>query len=397
MDGRMEKRGPAHAAQVDYLRADRYPNLELDWRALELDADGSPFASWPWISTWLATLPEHICPHVVRIHDNHRLLALGLLVHSPRQGLHRLLGGDILHLQQTGDPALDEITVEYGGLLVKCGCETLAYAALFGRLAQADLARNDLHIPASSHGRFVHAALPPRWRMRGNRQRGCYVVDLAAVRTSNQGYLQHLSASSRSGLRQTRRAFEQLGDIRLSFAVDADQALDWLEQLRELHQRRWHDAGQHGAFDSAYFHAFHRKLIRHHHDSGLTRLSRLCCGDVVIGYYYHLLHHNRVYCYNSGLQTGLVPKNDRAGFLLHWLAIETDLAAGSLSYDFLAGDATYKRMLGTHRRPLAWIEAWQSSPRKSALRWLHRQLARQSDAVSKIPALANSDDLQPLR
>lgn len=397
MDGQIKMRAPARAAQADYLSVDRYPGLERDWRALEADADGSPFASWPWIATWLATLPEHIRPHVVRVHDDHRLLALGLLVHSPRRGLHRLLGGGILNLQQTGDQALDEITVEYGGLLVRRGCETLAYTALLGRLAQADLVHNDLHIPASSHGRFVQAALPPRWQMRGRRKRNCYVVDLAAIREFDKGYLQHLSASSRSGLRRTRRAFEQLGDIRLSFADDADQALGWLEQMRELHQRRWHNAGQHGAFDSAYFHAFHRSLIQHHHESGLPRLSQLYCGDVVVGYHYHLVHHNRVYYYNSGLQTDLVPKNDRPGFLLHWMAIENDLAAGRLSYDFLAGDAAYKRMLGTHSRPLAWIEAWQSNPRKSALRWLHRQRARRSGAVAQTPAIANSDDLLPLR
>lgn len=188
-----------------------------------------------------------------------------------------------------------------------------------------------------------------------------------------------------------------MGEIRLSFAEDAAQGLAWLEQLRELHQRRWHDEGQSGAFDSNYFHAFHRSLSEHHHGSGLPRLNRLCCSDVVIGYYYYLLHHNRVYFYNCGLQRGLVTKNDRPGLLLHWIAIENDLAAGRLSYDFLAGDAAYKRMLGTHSRPLVWVQTWQSSPRKSILRWLHRQLTRQPDAATGMPVIAGSDDLAPLR
>lgn len=397
MDGQIDIRDSDGTARVDYLSADRYRCLEREWRALEADADGSPFASWPWIATWLATLPEHVDPHLVRIHDEGRVLALGLLVQGQRQGLRRSLGGGILHLQQTGDQALDEITVEYGGLLVRRGCEATAYAALLSRLAEADLACNDLNIPASSHWRFVQAALLPGWRMHGSRQRNCYVVDLAAIRGSDKGYLQHLSASGRSCLRRTRRAFEKLGDLRLSFADDAHQALAWLEDMRELHQRRWQRAGQRGAFDSAYFHAFHRSLIQHHYESGLPRLSRLSCGNAVIGYHYHLLHRNHVYYYNSGLQPDLVPRNDRPGILLHWMAIENDLAAGRLSYDFLAGDAAYKRMLGTHSKPLTWIEAWQASPRQSALRWLHRLLARQGGSTVQIPGIANRDDLLPLR
>ncbi|MEO6104749.1 MAG: GNAT family N-acetyltransferase [Pseudoxanthomonas sp.] len=397
MDAQIEMGGQGRAAQVDFERADQCPWLQHDWCALEADADGSPFTSWPWIATWLATLPAHIEPQVVRVYDDDQVLALGLLVYSRQQGLRRLLGGGILNLQQTGDEMLDEITIEYGGLLVRRGCETQAYTALLKRFSQDDLMHNELHIPASTHGPFLQAALPPRWEIHYSRQRACCVVDLAEVRKSGNGYLDHLSASARSGLRRTRRAFEQMGEIRLSFAKDAAQALVWLEQLRELHQRRWHDEGQSGAFDSHYFHDFHRSLIRHHHDSGLPRLSRVCCGDVVIGYYYYLLHHNRVYFYSSGVQRGLVSKNDRPGLLLHWVAIENDLASGRLSYDFLAGDAAYKKMLGTHCRSLAWVQAWQSNPCRKTLRWLHRQLTRRSRAATEMWALADSQELMPLR
>lgn len=79
---------------------------------------------------------------------------------------------------------LDEITVEYGGLLVRRGCETLAYTALLGRLSQDNLRHHELHIPATTHSRFVQAALPPGWEMYSNQQRGCCVVDLAEVRKS---------------------------------------------------------------------------------------------------------------------------------------------------------------------------------------------------------------------
>ena len=111
-----------------------YPDLADDWMRLQAQSDGTPFTHWHWISTWLEQLPADIVPRVFRIEDAEGLLALAVAVDAPERGKGRFFGRHSLRLQETGMDALDEISVEYSGLLVRRGGEVAAYAALFRAL-----------------------------------------------------------------------------------------------------------------------------------------------------------------------------------------------------------------------------------------------------------------------
>ncbi|MHC9084458.1 GNAT family N-acetyltransferase [Luteimonas sp. RIT-PG2_3] len=333
-----------------------YPALAADWAQLEAIADGSPFLSWIWISTWLHTLPAAIRPIVFRAEDRDGLVALGLLVEVPEHGLRRLFGRQSLLMQETADPDLDEITVEYVGLLSRAGAQAIGYVALFDTIARDRRGWRRLRISATADAAEIRDVITPPLQAYSIECRHSYLVDLADLRRSGATYLSSRSRNMRAALNQTRRGYEAFGALRVDIAPDPATARAWLDDLRGLHQAHWMSKGRAGAFASPYFCRFHEALMDAGIRSGLVQLVRVSTGPLLIGYLYNLAWHNRLYYYNSGLCYGLLPRNDRPGLMAHLCAIEHALAAGWDSYDFLAGEQDYKRRLGTSARTLHWVD-----------------------------------------
>ena len=353
---------------ADLIPARRYPGLAADWTALEQCATGSPFLSWLWVSTWLQLLPPHIEPVVFRACDDDGLLALGLLVEQPQRGPARLVWRRSLHLQGTGDKDIDEITIEYAGLLARDGGERAAYASFLSTLAAGRRDWRRLRIPATEHGPVIDAVLPRGLRATSVLGQPSHYVDLAGLRASGTPYLHALRKKTRASLGRIRRAYERHGPLRVEVASDGPQALEWLAGLRALHQRRWAGRNLEGAFTSAFFEAFHARLVAAGTPAGFTRITRVSAGDLVVGYLYNLEWRGTLYFYNSGLDYGLLDQYDSPGMVSLLALIERALAGGYQAVDFLAGEQDYKRRLATASRTLHWIDVRPRGPRMAAER-----------------------------
>lgn len=349
-DGLMGGDGPL---RVSLERIGRLDALECDWRRLETVADGSPFLCWHWVSTWLRLLPAHVQPWLFCARDaNDDVVAFGLLVEVAETGVKRMFGNCSLRLQETGDPELDEVTIEYAGLLVRPGQETRAYAALLELVDARFPSLRALHVSGSIHGHWIATALPEGLSAYDvHADMSCY-VDLDHVQALGGDYLRALSKSTRAGLRRTERAYAELGELDIAIARDPEQALRWLDGLRELHTRYWQAKGEGGSFASAFFGEFHRELVREGAAIGFTQLMRVRAGGRVVGYLYHLVWNRRVYFYSSGFDYGLAVAENRPGYLAQLLAIRRYAALGMRAYDFMAGESRYKRMMSTHARPM---------------------------------------------
>jgi CelD/BcsL family acetyltransferase involved in cellulose biosynthesis len=386
--------GNVSSVDAQLIAIDDCVDLASDWRALEAMSDGSPFTAWPWISVWLGHLPPYIRPYVFRASDAAGLVALALLVDAPKRALRRLFGVRSLLLQETGVSDIDEITIEYTGLLMRRGSERSAYSALFETLLRTPQWQS-LRISASAHAQPVMAALPNEMRAFSVSEQPSYLTDLAAIRDGGGDYLAALRKSTRSGLRRTRRAYEAHGEIKVEVARDPRQALDWLKELRTLHQSYWHGKGKRGSFDSAYFTEFHEDLVRTTSADGFTDLVRVSAGPLIVGYLYNIRWGNRIYVYNTGLNYGALAREDRPGYLAHLVAIEKYLHEGIDTYDFLAGDADYKRMMSTHVRTLSWIHIKRANWRIACERALAQLLGRRR--ISKPIVTPTSSDPVPAR
>lgn len=381
------------AVRTELIAVDRCPELAADWMRLEAQAEGSPFTCWAWVSTWLALLPDTCRPWVFRASDATGTFALGLLLEAPERGIGRLFGSHSLLLQETGQAELDEITIEYAGLLVRKGAQAAGYAALFGALDAGggpNAGWRRLRISAAAHADAVAAALPPTMEAGCVESRPSYFVDLDQLRGTGRSYYASLPGKIRGSVNQARRAYGAVGELNAQTATDARTALAWLDELAALHTRYWNGKGLPGSFASGFFTRFHRALVGAGTATGFTRITRVSAGPLLVGYIYSLLWRNRLYYYNSGLNYGAVPRHDRPGLACLHAVVEQALADGLEQFDFLAGAQDYKRRLANDARQLHWIDIRRRGLRPAGERLLARLLRRRTFGQPLAQAVADA-------
>lgn len=343
------------------------------WRALEAEADPSFFLSWAWIGSWLAELPPQARPLVLRARQDDKTVALGLLCRRDvtRHGFVRSRG---LFLHETGDAALDSLTIEHNGLLTRRDLDPGAVlAAALRFLADRAPGWNELTIG----GLVPQSPLPaiPGLRLQTRAVKPAPYVDLAAIRARGKTYLDTLSANTRQQVRRARRMYEARGALSFATARDVGEALAYLAELKSLHQAYWMARAKPGSFSNPFFERVHDRLIRDSFADGVIRLHRVSAGDQVVGLLYNFRYRNRVSAYQSGFHYESDPKL-KPGLVSHALAIEAALADGDAVYDFLAGEARHKRSLGTASTDMLWLtwqrDAWAFRLEHALRRWKRR-------------------------
>jgi CelD/BcsL family acetyltransferase involved in cellulose biosynthesis len=330
--------------------------VEREWRELESRSDRSFFISWSWIGTWLAALPPHVRPELLRVQSQGRTIALGVLVRRLLRR-HGVFLSRALFLNCTGDPHLDTLTIEYNGLLCERGFEQEAARTCVEFLLSRDdwdewfldgLPDPGLFDRAPGHG--------ARWVSRRNNR--CHYVDLEALRRSGGEYLGLLGSTTRHNIRRSNREYETLGPLVLESATTPEQACAFLSGLGQLHQAYWQSKGMPGSFANPFFVEFHLRLVRSLFADGSIQLLVLRAGNQIVGYLYNFVDRGRVYNYQSGFNYDLCAKpSGRPGLVAHAHAVEFNRAQGHLRYEFMAGDSQYKQALGLDSTEMVWLVA----------------------------------------
>lgn len=390
----MTARTPARTARGELVAVEMYPGLADDWKRLETRSDASPFTSWAWVSTWLALLPTTCQPLVFRASDEDGVFALCLLVKVPERGVGRLFGSHSHLLQETADAAVDQVTIEYAGLLARTGTEAIGYARLFEAIERMGGSWRRLRISATAQARAIVSALPVGLDAASIESRPSYFVDLAALRASKRSYHASLGAKMRGSLNQARRGYAAHGELCAKVAEDAYTALAWLDELAALHTTYWNTRGKPGSFSSPFFCEFHRALVSAGAATGFTRLTRVTAGPLIVGYVYNLAWRDRMYYYNSGLNYGALPRHDRPGLAALHATIQQALEEGWSEFDFLAGAQDYKRRLASGARRLHWVDIRRHGPRMSGEHLIARLMRKKTFGIPLANALA-ADAGQP--
>lgn len=315
------------------------------WRELEARADGGFFLSWDWVGCWIEE--TGLKPAILIGRDAGKIVLLAALTPTRRHDIARFaIAG--MHLQTTGDVRQDVVTVEYNGFLLDRSVSSWVQQQAVGYLVSGPVVegrrRNELHLKnvtvpydinfAETGIRCIRLEQKPSWR-----------VDLDAIRASGKPYLGHLSANTRQQIRRSMRLYEREGKLVAERARDVPEALRFLEELKELHQRTWTRRGGTGSFAYPFFERFQRRLIAAGLPRGTVEIVRVACGARVIGYLYNFIWRGTVFAY----QSGLAYESDarlKPGLVAHCLTIDIHLADGARIYDFMAGEARYKASLG---------------------------------------------------
>jgi CelD/BcsL family acetyltransferase involved in cellulose biosynthesis len=173
------------------------------------------------------------------------------------------------------------------------------------------------------------------------------------VRTAKDGYLSLLSANTRQQIRRSLKGYEHRGKLAISVTQSLDETLSFFSGLCSLHQARWQDKGEKGAFGTAFSLRFHQHLVRAAFGKGELQMARIQAGDEVIGYLYNFVRNGHVYFYQNGFDYAAAGKLN-PGHVAHYMAINYNAEAGHRTYDFLSGQQRYKRSLAGEEVMLYW-------------------------------------------
>ncbi len=332
------------------------------WQKLEEESDSSFFISWAWIGTWLAELPESFEPLCLMARKGANLV--GLSIWTPcRVRRHGVVNSRQLHLHTTGDPTADRLTIEYNGLLThRRAPQEIATNCLDYLFAQQKLC-DELYLDGvAPFWRDVSTKLADHVLER--KISVCPYVDLRMI--EGESFFDRLGPNTRHQIRRSQKLY---GTIEIQIADDLMAARRIWDELRDLHQDYWHGQEKEGAFDAAIFEPFHQRLISEHFAAGRVQLIRVAGSQGTIGCLYNFVHRGHVYAYQSGFRYSQ-DNRLKPGLVSHMEAIEFNRRLGHEAYDFLAGDARYKRSLSNNSNELLWLVL----QRRRMVFWLENRL-----------------------
>jgi hypothetical protein len=356
----------------------RWPELATTWSAVASDCAHASFFLMPEaIGAWLDVFGPRLEPSILIFRDEERtVVGVAILVRrTVRKGPYAIRR---IYLNTAGEGDSDSACIEFNGLLCRPGYEPAIARAL---RAHVDLEPwDELVGPGLLDGaslRGLRAAFADADAIA--RTAPSYYVLLDDVRSSGKDFVELLTSRERTRHRQSVRTYSAIGELVLEEATTTPQALEFLAELARLHQATWVARGSAGSFASQAFCDYHRALIERCFPLGWIQLLRLRAGTRTIGYHYSFVFGGRSYFYQCGYDYELGEKT-APGIIVHTFAIQHAAQHGLIDYDFMAGDAEYKRRFATSSRAMHWV-SW----RAPSLKMLSYRLVR--DAKQAIAGL----------
>jgi len=328
-------------------------SIEQEWLELQNLSDCSYFQSWGWIGTWLEQLTSGLRPMVVRVRQEDRLIGLGLLL---ERGIRRrrVFQSNSLFLNEYPFDGRNMV-IEYNGLLAERGFEDDVYRAVINQLFQTVGAYDEFHFGAITEdvAYSLEKVAAEKLKFSINEESVAWQVDLRRLDAGIDNYLATLSSNARVQIRRALNLYKQQAPLQVLEAEDVRQAQAWFDGLKELHTAQWQARGQRGAFANPRWENFHRALIQARFDKGEVQLLKVANAGEELGYIYSHLWRKCVYMQQTGFS---VPADNRLkpGYVAHTLAIQHNLDKGMHLYDFMHGDARYKRTLSNRSQRLYW-------------------------------------------
>jgi len=328
------------------LPADACNEAVRTWQSLEARVLDPPLAcSWRWTDIWLRHYGD-VVPHRFAIGEEEgEPYGIALLTEDSRtRGPIRLRR---LHLGTAAEPPRESVFVERNGVLVDPDHRNRFAAELLASLRKergwAEIRLDGFS--ADDAKPFLEASdgLRPRWA-------ASPWLELDAASGEVDSVLDLLGSRTRKRL---RRYLRELDPISTEWARGGRRGLEIFDELLALHRERWKRRGQRGAFSMPRFVSFHRDLIATLPDAVV--LFRVRCRDRTIACLYNLIDRGDVLSYQAGIADG--DNRVSPGLVAHVLCMAACAGRDFRRYDFLAGDAQYKRQLTNGAGQLVWARA----------------------------------------
>lgn len=311
------------AAELDGIRA--------DWnRLLQQAPTASIFSTPEWLLPWLAAYGGGRKPLIIAFHDESgAMIALAPMALTTRRTAMR----QFRMLQLLGDGSGDSDNLE---ILAVPGCEREVVSSLLDflttRYPRWDIASFDTMPADSPTGSALMRELQRRRWSQMVARGSCCAVPLPATWET---YLQRISSKEREKIRYWSRRLEKRYRVKYRRCCDPDEIEPRLQQLFELHAKRWQQNGQAGSFAIPERRTFYRLLSSVLLNRNWLEFWVLELDDTPAAAIYGFTY--RGCCYS--LQEGFDPafNADSVGYVLRAHILRHLIEAGIQKYDFLGG------------------------------------------------------------
>jgi len=175
--------------------------------------------------------------------------------------------------------------------------------------------------------------------------------------------LHRLSPGMRKTVRNKWNRLHRRAGVHLRQPETAEEAALAFNDLVRLHQLRWNSSGLWGSFADQQFLRFHRQVVQQFFEKGLLRLFSLRIAGETVASLYGFVLNGRFFFYQMGADPTYA--HDSVGLMVLAGSIRNAIEEGLHEYDFLRGNAEYKRR-------------WRPNYRYNLRIWAHRPGLRNS-------------------
>lgn len=308
--------------------------LSSAWQMLEARAKPNMFLSWSWIGTLLSTTLQRVV--VTEASENGKVIGLGLWFES----YSGVCKAKRLSLHKTGVSSHDQIWVEYNDFLLDPSCSAKTREAMVA-FAVKQLTWDILEIgPAQSK-------LISLMECYGIQQKITWSAPSFSAQLRKQetldNYLLSLSKNIRGQIRRDLSAASN--SLNIDVAKTADECKRWFSDAAKSHIERWRNTTSGSGFSNKRFTDFHYALIEEGFRKGNISILRFRHNDITFAHFYYFVDNKNVRFYLSSINYNIKLPYKNLGLLLHAQAIQLFLQQGAERYDFMGGNAQYKRSL----------------------------------------------------
>ena len=328
------------------------------WRKLEDQSLGHcVFQSWAWLDCWLGVAKKHIRPIIFK--DNGKVVGMCFIGFGKTYDA-KIIGFKTIFPFLSGMNNVDIITPEYNQILCLDEYKHIVYKLLIEFIA------NDKRLKKYSRILLSHISQEHLEEYQKTAQDTGYhldiyktvhsaYVDLKKIRDENLDYNHSFSKSLKTDIRRCEKLYtEKYGILKLEKPGNVTQAQNWFQELGKLNKVRFQKKNQKSAWDYPELVGMHRAFLNRQFSSGTAQIVRLCAGTTPIGYLYNFMYRNVVYFYMSGFR--LESDNRlKPGLLTHSHAIQDYFKQGLKTYDFMAGDQSYKYRMATDTNDVFYL------------------------------------------
>jgi CelD/BcsL family acetyltransferase involved in cellulose biosynthesis len=325
-------------------------DLHDEWEAL-VSSSGSNcvFLTHEWLFTWWKHLSEGRELSIIAARDGKKLI--GIMPLAKRSAQYARMMPRVAEFLGSG-----VIGSDYLDAIIEKGREEEVLGSFCRELNRWGLMLqlNQLRARNCTAASLAEVLGKQQWIASETSINVCPFIDLG--NHTWESYLASLSSSQRYSFNRKLRALQKAFEVRLDVIETEDEAQHGLDQIIELHQKRWSSRGLSEAFQTAAVTAFHQEFAGLAAKRGWLRLIILNLDNVARAAIYGFRYGPTFYFYQSGFDPAYGKQS--VGLVVMGLAIKQALEEGACEYDLLHGEEEYKFHWAHERRDLGRIELY---------------------------------------